>query len=68
MEWLSYLLLLICPLMMIFCMKGLFGGHHNHKKSDVTNDLEQKVRHLEEDNKQLQRELEHLTKIFKKDY
>jgi hypothetical protein len=54
--------------MMIFCMKGLFGGHHNHKKSDGTNDLEQKVRHLEEDNKQLQRELEHLTKIFKKDY
>ena len=25
MEWLLLLMLLICPLMMIFCMKGMFS-------------------------------------------
>lgn len=27
MEWLSFLFLLACPLMMLFCMKGMFSGN-----------------------------------------
>lgn len=46
MEWLPYLLLLLCPIMMIFCMKGMGGhGHKNH--SHGTNDLNIKISKLE---------------------
>ncbi len=31
MQWLNILAVLACPLMMIFCMKGMFTGH---KKTD----------------------------------
>lgn len=30
------LLLLICPLMMIFMMKGMHGPHDNHHKNEVS--------------------------------
>ncbi|WP_140392737.1 DUF2933 domain-containing protein [Virgibacillus dakarensis] len=41
-DWGFILLLLICPLMMLFMMKGLIhGGHHNHgKHNDATEPLQ----------------------------
>ncbi|WP_082676560.1 DUF2933 domain-containing protein [Shouchella shacheensis] len=30
MEWLSLLILAACPLMMIFCMKGMSGKNSHH--------------------------------------
>lgn len=31
MNWLQLLAFLACPLMMLFCMKGMFGGNKNKK-------------------------------------
>lgn len=33
MQWLQYLLVLICPIMMFFMMKGLHGGQHSNRDS-----------------------------------
>ena len=63
MEWLSYLLILICPLMMIFCMRG-HGGGHNHDHHSKTMDTKFKL--LEEENRKLKNDIEALSKIFKK--
>ncbi|WP_050183915.1 DUF2933 domain-containing protein [Domibacillus robiginosus] len=31
MAWIQIVALLLCPLMMLFCMKGMFRGHkHSH--------------------------------------
>ena len=35
MDW-NILLALICPIMMIFCMKGMFGGHKHHQEKSET--------------------------------
>ncbi|MEH7015131.1 MULTISPECIES: DUF2933 domain-containing protein [Bacillus] len=32
MQWLNVLLLLLCPLMMFFCMKGMHGGHKGQQR------------------------------------
>lgn len=37
MDW-SILLSLLCPIMMLFCMKGMLGGHNHH---DVKNGMGQ---------------------------
>ncbi|MCY9659489.1 DUF2933 domain-containing protein [Paenibacillus chondroitinus] len=39
MEWLKILPLLACPLMMIFCMKGMFTGHKHTDGKENTNGL-----------------------------
>ncbi|WML43416.1 DUF2933 domain-containing protein [Neobacillus sp. PS3-40] len=67
MQWLSYLLILICPLMMIFMMKGHGGGHHNHDKSHASHDLNRKVDLLQEENIKLRNEIETLSSLMKKD-
>jgi hypothetical protein len=67
MEWLSFLLLLICPLMMLFCMKGHMVGRHNHNKTNLGNNLEKRMHFLEEENKKLQKELDEFIKMLEKD-
>lgn len=65
MEWLSYLLLLICPLMMIFCMKGMVGHthHHNHTPEDIS----EKLSKLEKENEKLRKEIDGLSSMVKKE-
>lgn len=48
MNWLQLLVLLACPLMMLFCMKGMFSG-----RKDTTSDSAQ-IHHLQQDLQQLQ--------------
>jgi hypothetical protein len=66
MEWLSYVLLLLCPLMMIFCMKGHMGGHKHHESHSST-DLSKKIMNLESDNEQLRKEIDALSTLVKKE-
>jgi len=60
MEWLIgafpvILLVLICPLMMIFMMRGMHGGHgdsaarHDAPSDDRIAELEQQVRELRDE-------------------
>jgi hypothetical protein len=35
MEWLSILAFLACPLMMLFCMKGMFSGNKDKEVKNV---------------------------------
>ncbi len=63
MEW---LLLLACPLMMLFCMKGMFTGNKDKKEnSPQSNVLQQEMQQLQikmgeimEQNHKLMKELE----------
>lgn len=64
MEWLTYLLLLLCPLMMIFCMKGMAG--HKHHGSHTSNKLDTKMSQLEVENQKLRKEIEDLSSLVKK--
>jgi hypothetical protein len=63
MEWFSYLLLLLCPLMMIFCMKGM-GSHEHHHSS---NDMEEKMSKLELENEKLRKEVNAFSSMVKKE-
>jgi hypothetical protein len=61
MEWLLYLL---CPLMMLFCMKGMFTGGKKdcHSKqvnnsTDEMKSLQMQVRNLQEQNMKLMDEM-----------
>jgi cell division protein FtsB len=67
MQWLSYLLFLLCPLMMIFCMRGHGGGHSHHAESHSTKDIDDKMQLLEAENQKLRNEIENLTMIVKKE-
>lgn len=64
MEWLSYLLVLVCPIMMIVCMRG-HGGEHQHA-SHSTNGLDKKLNQLAKENQKLKKEIENLSTIVKK--
>lgn len=64
-EWLSYLLLLLCPLMMIFCMKGMGGHKHHHSHS--SKDLDTKMSKLELENEKLRKEIDDLSSMVKKE-
>lgn len=46
MTWVQILLLLACPLMMVFCMKGMFSGNKN-KKSDHQQDSSTELQSLQ---------------------
>ena len=66
MEWLQLLMLLICPLMMIFCMKGM-SGHKNHDHhSHSSNYLNEKMLNLELENEKLRKEVDALSSMLKK--
>lgn len=60
MEWLSTLAFLACPLMMLFCMKGMFSGGGKCDKDQKG--LTRKVEELIQQNQRLQNELETLKK------
>lgn len=67
MEWLTLLLFAACPLMMLFCMKGMFFGNkkestksHNVPDSTETNQMQSiqvKMAELIEQNHQLTKEV-----------
>ncbi|WP_445492030.1 DUF2933 domain-containing protein [Niallia sp. 03133] len=65
MEWLSYLLFLICPLMMILCMKGMNG--HKHNASHASKEIDVKMTKLEQENEQLRKEINALSILVKKE-
>lgn len=66
MEWFSILAFLACPLMMLFCMKGMFTGNKDSKntsaQSNVSNQelqqLQIKMGEMMEQNHKLMKELE----------
>ncbi|NNU82271.1 DUF2933 domain-containing protein [Geobacillus sp. BMUD] len=57
MNWANLLILLLCPLMMLFCMRG--HKHHNHHSSDnhSIRELQDQIAKLQADNEQLKRQL-----------
>lgn len=74
MEW-SWLILLICPLMMIFMMFGMKGSHghgdghgrshgydYGHAASAMDQGVQQQLRELRAQNEQLRREVDHLSR------
>lgn len=66
MEWLSTLAFLACPLMMLFCMKGMFTGNKDSKNNSAQSNVsQQELQHLQikmgemmEQNHKLMKELE----------
>ena len=66
MQWLSYLLILVCPLMMIFCMRGHGGGHNHQHNRHLSKNVDTKLKLLEEENNKLKDEMETLAKMVKK--
>lgn len=64
MEWLTYLMLLLCPLMMIFMMKGHGGGHKNHASND-SKELDAKISSIKLENDKLRKEIKEISNIIK---
>ncbi|WP_199622537.1 DUF2933 domain-containing protein [Paenibacillus alkalitolerans] len=68
MQWLQVLALLACPLMMLFCMKGMFGGSKESKTASaqshgtdiVIQQLQIHLADLMEQNHKLMKEIETL--------
>ncbi|MED4041059.1 DUF2933 domain-containing protein [Niallia taxi] len=68
MTWLQILLLLACPLMMLFCMKGMFSGNkekntqsdHQQVSSTELQSVQIKVADLIEENQKLMKEIQSL--------
>jgi len=69
MQWVQILAFLACPLMMLFCMKGMFSGkgRHNHTNgghsqgsstSEEVKSLQIKVAELMEQNHHLSKEIQ----------
>ncbi len=65
MEWIPFILLLLCPLMMIICMKGM--GGHKHHTSHSSNNLQIKMSKLEIENEKLKKEIDNLSSLIKKE-
>ncbi|WP_054939806.1 DUF2933 domain-containing protein [Paenibacillus ihuae] len=61
MDW-SWLVALVCPLMMIFMMFGMRGGHNHgsNKKQLSAGEVEQELLHLKVQNELLQKEVQGL--------
>lgn len=59
-KFLNLLPLLVCPIMMLICMGGLFGRKKNCHTHGNGNDLAEKVDLLVKQNMELQRELHEL--------
>jgi hypothetical protein len=66
MEWLQYLVILLCPLIIIFCMRGHGGGHNHQHDQHLSKTKDTKLKLLEEENNKLKNEIETLAKIVKK--
>lgn len=68
MDWLQLLAFLACPLMMLFCMKGMFSGSKDTKTGSTQNQVSQhemqqlqiQMADLMEQNHKLIREMETL--------
>lgn len=56
-QFINILAFLACPLMMLFCMKGMFSSKKSCHKDNHQNDLSQKVDTLVKQNMELQKEL-----------
>lgn len=56
-NFLSILALLVCPLMMFFCMRGHSGHGHKGHGQPQDNHIDQKIQKLEEQNQQLLKEI-----------
>jgi hypothetical protein len=73
MEWLTLLLFALCPLMMLFCMRGMFTGNkkESNKPHNITSSsepsemqsLQLKMAELMEQNHQLMKEVESIKQI-----
>ncbi|MEW9668070.1 DUF2933 domain-containing protein [Ammoniphilus sp. 3BR4] len=61
-QILSYIPYLICPLMMLFCMRGMFGSKKDCHAGKEESTLVKKIEFLEKQNEQLQRELSEIKK------
>ena len=60
MNWANLLILLLCPLMMLFCMRGhKHHKHHDHHSSDhhSIKELQDQITKLEADNERLKEQL-----------
>ncbi|MDA1475173.1 DUF2933 domain-containing protein [Bacillus changyiensis] len=64
MEWLQVLLFLACPLMMLFCMKGMFNRDKSEKMEQTSHtelqSLQIKIAELIEQNHKLEKEMKSL--------
>lgn len=49
MEWLTFLILLLCPLMMIFCMRG-HGVHPGKNKGSHERKTDPEILNLQHEN------------------
>jgi Protein of unknown function (DUF2933) len=58
MEW---ILLLLCPLMMLFCMKGMFTSGKSHDSKEIT-DLKKQLDVMKEQNSSLIEQVNQLNK------
>jgi cell division protein FtsB len=67
MEWLSYLLILLCPIMMILCMKGHGGKHKHHDETAIVKNLNKKIKYLQEENEMQREEIIFLLELVKKE-
>ncbi|MFC0298948.1 DUF2933 domain-containing protein [Geobacillus jurassicus] len=60
MNWANFLILLLCPLMMLFCMRGhKHHKHHDHHSSDhhSIKELQDQITQLQADNERLKEQL-----------
>ncbi|WP_338122471.1 DUF2933 domain-containing protein [Anoxybacillus flavithermus] len=60
MNWANLLILLLCPLMMLFCMRGhKHHKHHDHHSSDhhSIKELQDQITKLQTDNERLKEQL-----------
>jgi hypothetical protein len=67
MQWLSYLLVLLCPLMMIFCIRGHGKGDKHPEDSDLKKNLDNKVNFLQKENNMLREEIAFLSALVKEE-
>jgi hypothetical protein len=60
MDW-SWLLLLACPLMMVFMMFGMRGGHgHGSSKPPAAQEFQAELQELRIQNEMMQKEIQEL--------
>lgn len=59
----NFLPALLCPLMMLFCMRGMFSKDKDcHKKPQQNDVLQKQMSNLEEQNRKLMQEIQELKK------
>jgi amino acid permease len=66
-QWFSILSLLLCPLMMMFCMKGILSknSHCSKNKTQNTNDdIVNQLAELKKQNEELRNQLKNEHKVM----